>query len=251
MVERATGEGGSKGGGEKGSMDGTRSPQTKDERGARCARRIRIRLAAGPWSTASRGVPSLDLFLLRPLSTARDRRATPRSRLPASSSPRPRTTSDVVAAPREIDGARTIGIGSKPDAWNHGTVLNERALVSPSSPSLPTHRGRASTCHEPCRTTRGPVDSACERLRLDETRSSPEAHKVRYRSPSFTVPREVASRRVARRTSPVAQQRCQDVVRGRCESVAGSRFPVVARRSRTVVKGRRGKRSRDGTRSQQ
>ena len=38
-----------------------------------------------------------------------------------------------------------------------------------------------------------------------------------------------------------------DVVRGRCESVAGSKFPVVARRSRTVVKGRRGKRSRDGT----
>ena len=38
-----------------------------------------------------------------------------------------------------------------------------------------------------------------------------------------------------------------DVVRGRGESVAGSRFAVVARRSRTVVKGQKRKRSKDGT----
>ena len=38
-----------------------------------------------------------------------------------------------------------------------------------------------------------------------------------------------------------------DVVRERCEEAAGRRFRVVARRSRTVMKGRRGKRSRDGT----
>jgi len=29
-----------------------------------------------------------------------------------------------------MDGARTIGIESKPDAGSHGTVLNERARVS-------------------------------------------------------------------------------------------------------------------------
>ena len=38
-----------------------------------------------------------------------------------------------------------------------------------------------------------------------------------------------------------------DVVRGRCEEAAGRGIRVIARRSRTVVKGRRGKRSRDGT----
>src|SRR4030095_8683430 len=61
------------------------------------------------------------------------------------------------------------------------------------------------------------------------------------------APREFASRPVAHRTSPVAQQRCQDVVRSRFEEAAGSTSPVVARRSRTVVKGRRRKRSRNGT----
>jgi len=74
-------------------MYGTRSPQTNDERGARCARRIRIRLAAVPWSTASRGVPSLDLFPLRPFITVADRRATTGNLLPAASSNRHRTTS--------------------------------------------------------------------------------------------------------------------------------------------------------------
>jgi len=69
----------------------------------------------------------------------------------------------------------------------------------------------------------------------------------RPHSPCFTVPREPASHPVARRTSPVAQQRCQDVVRGRFEEAAGRWFRVVARRSVTVMKGRRGKRSRDGT----
>src|SRR5678815_4363063 len=57
----------------------------------------------------------------------------PRSLLPASSSLGPRTTSDVVAAPRETHGARTIGIGSKLDAGSHGTVLNEWARVLPFS----------------------------------------------------------------------------------------------------------------------
>src|SRR4029079_15833910 len=37
VVGRATGGGGSRGGGEKGSMNGTRSPRPKDERGARSA----------------------------------------------------------------------------------------------------------------------------------------------------------------------------------------------------------------------
>src|SRR4030095_10823242 len=38
-----------------------------------------------------------------------------------------------------------------------------------------------------------------------------------------------------------------DVVRGRCEEAAGRGVRVVARRSGTVVKGRRRKRSRGGT----
>jgi hypothetical protein len=54
---------------------------------------------------------------------------------PAASSHGPRTTSDVVAAPRETHGARTIVIGSTPDARNHGTVLNKKSRVSPSSSS--------------------------------------------------------------------------------------------------------------------
>src|SRR6185369_4289903 len=45
----------------------------------------------------------------------------------------PRTTSDIVAAPREMHGVRTIGSGSKLDAGSHVTVLNERARVSPFS----------------------------------------------------------------------------------------------------------------------
>src|SRR6185369_3484576 len=45
----------------------------------------------------------------------------------------PRTTSDIVAAPREMHGARTIGIGSRLDAGSHGTVLSEGARVSPFS----------------------------------------------------------------------------------------------------------------------
>src|SRR6185369_15396247 len=57
----------------------------------------------------------------------------PRSLLPAASSYGPRTTSDVVAVPREMHGARTIGVGSKPDAGGYGTVLSERAGVSPFS----------------------------------------------------------------------------------------------------------------------
>jgi len=32
-----------------------------------------------------------------------------------------------------MHGARTIGVGSKPDAWSYGTVLNERAGGSPFS----------------------------------------------------------------------------------------------------------------------
>src|SRR6185369_15617069 len=52
---------------------------------------------------------------------------------PAASSHGPRTTSDVVAAPREMDGARTIGSGSKSDTGSHDTVLNEKGGVSPSS----------------------------------------------------------------------------------------------------------------------
>jgi hypothetical protein len=32
-----------------------------------------------------------------------------------------------------MHGARTIGPASKLDTWSHGTVLNERALVSPFS----------------------------------------------------------------------------------------------------------------------
>src|SRR5258705_13051354 len=38
-----------------------------------------------------------------------------------------------------------------------------------------------------------------------------------------------------------------DVVRGPCEEAAGSSFPVVARRSGTVVKGRWRKKSKNGT----
>jgi len=34
-----------------------------------------------------------------------------------------------------MHGARMIGVGSKLDAGDHGTVLNERALVSPFSRS--------------------------------------------------------------------------------------------------------------------
>ena len=127
---------GREGGGEKGSMDGTRSPQPKVERGARStfgglgpdSQQIR-----GLWPNARGPVPRP--FSPPPFGIVRDRRATTGNLLPATDSPRPRTTSDVVAAPREILGARTIGIGSKPDAWNHGTVLNERALVSPVSRS--------------------------------------------------------------------------------------------------------------------
>ena len=47
--------------------------------------------------------------------------------------PRPRTTSDVVAAPREIHGPRTIGLGPKPDAGSHCTVLTKKAHFSLSS----------------------------------------------------------------------------------------------------------------------
>src|SRR4029450_5364424 len=51
--------------------------------------------------------------------------------LPATDSHGPRTTSDVVAAPREMHGARTIGVGPWLEARSHGTVRNERALVCP------------------------------------------------------------------------------------------------------------------------
>ena len=251
MVERATGEGGSRGGGEKGSMDGTRSPQPKGGRGARCARRIRARLAGASWSTASRGVPSLDLFPFRPFGTARDRRATTRSCLPASTSPRPRTTSDVAAAPREMHGARMIGVGSKLDAGDHGTVLNERALVSPFSrlnadaPWSGIDLLRAMTVDE------GPSRSG--------TRTAPNRRSaVKSRHARHARIRRDSPFRV---NSPHAQSRAEPLpwrsndVRTSCEVDSrrprGARFPVVARRSRTVVQGRRGKRSRDGTRSQQ
>ena len=70
------------------------------------------------------------------------------------------TTSDVVAAPREMDGARKIEHGSKLDAESHGTVLNESPRISTFLALMPTHRRRASTWHERCRRTRCQVDSA-------------------------------------------------------------------------------------------
>src|SRR5258705_10023140 len=160
----------------------------------------------------------------------------------------PRTTSDIVAAPREMHGARSIGIGSKLDAGSHGTVLKVRARVSPFSltnhdapwsgiglaraMSVSEVPGRLGTRTAP--TLRSAVESR-------------DAHGIRHHSPCFTAPREFASRPVAHRTSPVAQQRCPDAVRSRFEEAAGSRSAVVARRIRTVVKGRWRKKSKNGT----
>ena len=93
--------------------------------------------------------------------------------LPAASSHGPRTTSDVVAAPREMHGARTVGIGSKPDAGSHGQSRTKGRSSRLFRVQMTTYRGRASDSHERCRPTRNLVDSARERPRPDEARSSP------------------------------------------------------------------------------
>src|SRR6185369_8430519 len=76
-VERATGERGSRGRKRK-RLDGrdTLAPTRRCTGGSLGIRRGRIRLAADPGSAAECTVPSLDLFLPRPLTTVRDRRAT-------------------------------------------------------------------------------------------------------------------------------------------------------------------------------
>ena len=129
----------------------------------------------------------------------------PRSLLPASSSPRPRTTSDVVAAPRETHGARTIGLGSKLDARSHGTDLNERARVSRSSltnddaPCSGIGPARAMSDYE------APGRLGTRMTQLSTRRSTVEsrgAHDVEHGS------------RLGSGSSPVAQQRrrtsCED-----------------------------------------
>jgi hypothetical protein len=65
----------------------------------------------------------------------------------------------------------TIGVGSTPDAWNHGTVLNEGARVSPCSLQIPLHRGRAiaspralSDGTQSTRHANGPVSMKCGRV---------------------------------------------------------------------------------------
>jgi hypothetical protein len=70
-----------------------------------------------------------------------------------------------------MDGARTIGIGSKLDAGSHCTVVNERARVSPFSltdhdaPWSGVGLARAMSDYE----TPGRLGT---RSRLDEARSS-------------------------------------------------------------------------------
>src|SRR6185369_12148050 len=94
MRERATGGGGSRGGGEKGSMNGTRSPRPKDEPGARSAFG-----GDGYDSQQNRGRPPNARFrsstffssaLSLPFQTVARRRET---LLPAAPSHGPRTTS--------------------------------------------------------------------------------------------------------------------------------------------------------------
>ena len=60
-------------------------------------------------------------------------------------------------------------------------------------------------------------------------------------------PDSTRRRSCAHRQSPVAQQRCRTSFEDRAKRPRRAMFRGVARRSRTVVKGRRRKRSRDGT----
>ena len=113
---------------------------------------------------------------------------------------------------------------------------------------MTTHRRRASTSHERYRRTSCQVDAARERPRLDEAQSSPVArttsNTIRCASP-FRVKSlhdESRAEHLPWRSNDVRTSCEVDSMRPR-----GARSPVVARRSVSVVKGRRGKRSRDGT----
>jgi hypothetical protein len=108
VLERATGEGGSRGGGEKGSMYGTRSPRPKDERRARSAfggdghdsQQIRLR----PPNARSRPSTFFSPAPSAPFETvARRRDLAPRSLFARSSN-----DVDMLAAPRTLHRSRLL-----------------------------------------------------------------------------------------------------------------------------------------------
>jgi len=181
---------------------------------------------------------------LKPLS--------PRSLLPASSSHGPRTTSDIVAALRALNSARLVG----------GFPLLSRFRDAASckydasrSVARPRQRQRGVTKESAWARI---VDMSGSRFRGSllhaGLRPAPTARMARER---LDLRKRLPMDRERRAAKPLmnSQDRCNvggaarmsTSFEDRAKGPRGARFRVVARRSGTVVKGRRRKRSRDGT----